>query len=406
MAMLGPAAAAAYDEPQLIGVVAVLAITPVFAALQQVCDSVLRSRLRFAAVAMIEIAVTVTTAVTAISLARLGFGVYALAIPVPVAAAVGYAITAKLACVGVPLRVRPRRWPFLLSSGGKLGLSRVFLLLAKQGDYVAMGLFLPTAAVGLYYFAFNLSLQTVRLLTRSLVGVLLPVLSEIKSDIRRATRAYIRATTVLSIVGMPAALLQALVAVPLLRTLFNERWWDAAELLQILSLAMAFQLVGQSTSSMLKSQRRYTTVLVLTAIQAVTLLSFVFPAAMLGDTTTVALAVLAYSVITAPLRMIVSVAPGGGTWIDVCRVVFVPALAGAAASAAGIAAAEASVGGAVTTWLGALVTSAVGLPVYAMLVRLMLPSASGEIASMAGRGLSRVRNRSRSRARPAGTGTA
>ena len=62
----------------------------------------------------------------------------------------------------------------------------------------------------------------------------------------------------LSIVGMPAALLQALVAVPLLRTLFNERWWDAAELLQILSLAMAFQLVGQSTSSMLKSQRRYT----------------------------------------------------------------------------------------------------------------------------------------------------
>ena len=390
MAVLAPVAAAVYGEPELTGVVLVLAAAPLPRALANVSQAVLRTRMRFRSVAMLEFGATAGIAAMAVTLAWLGFGAYALALPVPIAAGMVLLVGNRLAGVGSPGRLRPGRWGYLVSSGAVLLLSRVCLLIAQQGDYMVLGLFRGAEMVGLYFFAFNLSLQTVRLLTENLVGVLLPALSEMKGDVERATAAFVRAARLLGAVGVPVALLQLVFAGPIVTTLFEEKWHGAAGLVRLLSVAMMFQLLGVSTASMLKSQRRYRVVLGLAAMQALVLLALATPAAWLGGEEDaawwVALAVVGYSAITSPVRVMVAVRPGGIGAAAALELFGRPLLAGVAGASVGWLACELAGLDPVRSWGGASLASAVGLPVYAAAARSLMPDAFGEIVSIARRG--------------------
>lgn len=180
---------------------------------------------------------------TAISLAALGAGAASLAAALLVSALV------RSACGMFLLRTDFRRrqrqgpdpiWP----AGSWLVLAALGTGLAAQGDYLAGGLLVSAAALGVYYFAYQLPVQLATVLGSALEVALLPWLADaLKRDPRRATDAMHVASRylILSVSLLGAAL--AGMAPFIEAALWRGQWAEAVPAIQVLALVMPFRAV-------------------------------------------------------------------------------------------------------------------------------------------------------------------
>ncbi len=389
MALSAPVVAMIYREPEVAGVVLALAPAPLFRAFATVGQAVLRVRMRFRTVALIDFIETMTIALAAIPLAAAGVGPYALAAPITLAALLKLVLSNRSAGVRLLGRVRPRRWRMLVSSGGKILASRVFIVVLQQADYAVLALFHPAAAVGVYYYAFGLSTQGVRMLTMNVVGVLLPALSTMSGEPDRLRSAYLRSVRSVAVLAIPFGMLQAGLVEPVVQTLFPGKWEGLGPMVQVLSIGMIFSVIGITTSSVLMSQRRYNTVLVLAASQSVLFLAMIVPAAAYAGALEVAIVVGIYHVIVAPVRIWISIRTIGGSVRETAGVFAGPVVSGLAGAGAGIGVGWAIEGGwPLGKWGGALAAVGIGLPVYCGLVLITNRATVNELAGL-GLGMAR-----------------
>src|SRR5262249_3456274 len=146
-----------------------------------------------------------------------------------------------------PIRRSPqlRKWRFVAGESVKLIIAGFFLHACVQGGAFALGVFHHSdAVIGMYAFAFAISLQIAHLLTHNLASVLFPALSRLGAEPVRQRAAFYRAVRLLLLVGVPMAFIQAAMAEPALRLLFGDKWSGAILPLQLLSFGMAFSLAN------------------------------------------------------------------------------------------------------------------------------------------------------------------
>jgi PST family polysaccharide transporter len=217
-------------------------------------------------------------------------------------------------------------------------LSEFFWLLILQGDYMMLGLFHNTTVVGIYYFAFNLSVQTAMVVGENLINVLFPTLSQLQSDPRRQTRAYLNAARLLATVGIPMCLLQAAVADPAIRLLVGAKWIPSIHVLEMLSCAIALSMVGNTAASMLKAQGRFRLLLATTACASVMFLIIVGIASFVGHALSVAVGVFIFYCVFAPVQIYIAIQRGGGKFRDVLNIFTLPLFFSAIAASIGYSA--------------------------------------------------------------------
>jgi lipopolysaccharide exporter len=355
MAAAAPVAAWMYDEPQLVGLVLVLAATAPFSGLDIVPDARLTSEMRFRYLAVVKWVNAVGTMGLSILFATLNFGAYAFVLPVPIVTAVRLVLL--WSATRPPIRWSPqlRRWKYLLNDSFMLLLAGFFIMLTWQGDYIVLGILHDAKTVGIYFFAFNLSIQTMQVFTSNLTGVLFPALSRLQDDPQHQTRAFLKATRLLAVIGLPFCLLQAALAGPGIALLFNSWWYPAIRVLQLLSIGMAVRIVASPGGSLIQAQGRFGIYTLTNGLNAALFISLVALGAWMGNhlpaervgqfpaplrylvgtdlpaAVLVALAVMVYFTVIGPIFMYVAIRPGGGRWRDVWDVYAPPAAASAIA---------------------------------------------------------------------------
>jgi PST family polysaccharide transporter len=273
-------------------------------------------------------------------MAAIGFGAYSFSLPRPISMTVVAALMWWVAAAPVRMNIQFRRWRFLVGDTAYLFLTSLALTVIMQGDYILLGLLRDATQVGIYFFAFNLSTQTLTVLSTNLVNVLFPALSQLQGDVIRQTQAYLSAARILAAIGIPLCLLQAALAEPAMRLLVAARWAPSIPVLEVLSIAMSLNLVAGTSYSIFKAQGRFRTLTWLTLAGAVAFLVCVSIAAMLGDALSVAVGVLVFYALFWPVQMYVAIRAGGGGWRDVWQVFCVPVFFGGFAVAVGYAAAK------------------------------------------------------------------
>jgi len=257
IAALTPVAAALYDEPRLVAVMLTLALAPPVEALGIVPRAKMESAMRFRFLAGMEVSVAVLQAAITITLASMGFGALAVVAPRPIVSTLRTVTMWMASGVGFPGGPTTRGWRTLLS-GSLAIIGATFAYTATmQGDYLLLGVFYDTAVVGMYYFAFNLSMQSVALFTTNMQAVLLPALSNIKFDQRRQAQAMTRSAAALSAIASPIVLWLACAGGPLIRTIFDPKWADAGVIFSILNLAVIGRMLGAPASDLVQAQGRY-----------------------------------------------------------------------------------------------------------------------------------------------------
>ncbi|MBL9032293.1 MAG: oligosaccharide flippase family protein [Phycisphaerae bacterium] len=331
-AAAAPLAASFYAEPALLHLLLAASIALPLNSLMTVPEARLRADMRFRFLSALGLAAILASAALSVALAALGYGALAFILP-PVIVALPRA-AALWWFVKPPIHLRPRfrAWRFLLTDSTFLLLASLAMMATYQGGQVILGRMYPAlAAAGLYYFAWNLSDQSLRLLVNNLTGVLFPALASLRDHPERQTAAFVRATRALVIVGLPPCLLQAVLAGPLIRLVFGAKWDPAIPVMAALCVGMSARLVHGPSESLLLARRQTRTLFLLgLAFAAVFLAAVAFGAHLAGQDHAATGAAIAAGVslfLLGPVILRLALADAPDAWFHVVRIYAAPSLA-------------------------------------------------------------------------------
>jgi PST family polysaccharide transporter len=144
---------------------------------------------------------------------------------------------------------------------------------------MVLGLIHPPEVGGLYFFAFNLSIQTIVLFALSSYGVLFSTLSRLRTEPERQTAAFLSSARALALVGVPVCLMQAALADAGVRSLFAAKWYAAIPIIQVLSVGMAIRILAWPSTGFLNASGRFVTFAMTQGVGAVVFLAAVVTAA-------------------------------------------------------------------------------------------------------------------------------
>lgn len=385
--------AGALKQPDLTGMIRILAIGLAISALSTVPAAWLRRSMNFRARLLPEFTGALIKTGLTIGLALAGHGVWSL-------------VYGQLAATAVttPLYwLVSRRTPRLGLNrpiGGELlrfGIPVTAVTLMAYAiysvDYLAVGTRLGTDELGLYTLAYRIPELLVLNLCIVVSDVLFSALSGRQDDTEELGRHYLQALSMVMALTAPIGVGMAVTAGPLVATLYGDQYAGSAPILAVLALYTVIYSASFHAGDVFKAVGRPG---VLTAVSAAKLILLIGPIwwAAGHSTTMVAVALLATEFIHFAIRMAVlqRVMPFG--WAALFRALVGPVLAAAGMGLGVLAVTRVTAG-----WFAPLelaLLAVVGAVLYAALLRLTAPRLFA-----AGVGLVRTRLRPESATAPA-----
>jgi O-antigen/teichoic acid export membrane protein len=256
MALLAPVIALAMREPQLTGILWLLALTFPVASLGLVQQGLLERASRFRSVALIECSAAFAGLAAGVLGALAGWGVYSLVSQ----AIVGWIVLT--ACLWVASNWRPA-WRCSLTlirevagfSGNLVGFE-VFNYFARNMDTVLIGRFLGATDLGYYNLAYRLMIWPLNNISWVVGRAFLPALSRLQDDKPRLRQAFVRAAAAVFLITAPLTLGMFVLREPLVIAVMGERWLKVADLLFWLAPVSMVQSVGTLVEALYLSTGR------------------------------------------------------------------------------------------------------------------------------------------------------
>lgn len=120
---------------------------------------------------------------------------------------------------------------------------------ARQSDQILVGKFIGSGALGIYSMAYKIMLYPLENISRVIVRVLFPALSEIKDDNARLRSGYLKAISYVAFFTFPLMLGLMVTAENFVLVVFGEKWAGMAILLIILAPVGLIQSIITTTGS-------------------------------------------------------------------------------------------------------------------------------------------------------------
>jgi len=232
----------------------------------------------------------------AVGLAIAGYGVYAL---------VWSALIGNLVNAAFILRYAPRSYPFgfdrkvlpeLLSFGLPLAMASVLVIGMLNVDYIVIGAHLGPTQLGFYLLAFNLAMWPVNMFSAPARRVSLPLFARLNAGETDASAAFVPVCAILLLVTLPACVMLAIFAEPMIRVVYGDKWLPAASVLPWLTVLALVRVLGELVYDFLVALGTSVTNLALQAVWFVALLAVLPLAVTAGGLKGVAIAHAAVAV--------------------------------------------------------------------------------------------------------------
>ncbi|MGI4799935.1 MAG: oligosaccharide flippase family protein [Janthinobacterium lividum] len=311
MMAAAPFAGRIYHSHSIVGLIVILALAMPIRTLATVPMVQIRLAMNFRFMAAYNTFEIAALQLGTIILAWIGLGALSFVIPVPILALIKAGLFWRKASPAIWRRFRLVQLYYMLGNSSIVFASRTIIEVVNQGDYIVLGLIASHNVVGLYYFAFRLSVQPVRMLAGNFTSVLFPALAQLRSDPIRQTEAALRASRLLGYLVVPFCFLQAALAGPGLELLFGKRWLGAIPIVQLLSIGLPFDAVSWITGSLLSARREFSRSLLYAAISAPLFFGAVILGGWIDGAIGVAAAVVVFYTIYPPICSILILRDGG-----------------------------------------------------------------------------------------------
>lgn len=149
------------------------------------------------------------------------------------------------------IRYAPHRYGFgfnpavareLLGFGLPLAGASLLIIALLEIDYIVVGAELGAVSLGLYLLAFNLSTWPVNMFSAPARRISLPLFARLHAGETDASAAFVPVCCILLLVTLPACLMLAVFAEPLVSLVYGQQWLESAAVLPWL-MALAFTRV-------------------------------------------------------------------------------------------------------------------------------------------------------------------
>lgn len=253
-----PLIALLFKEPRLTQLLPWLGLTFLIIPIGQQFQVLMEKELQFARLARIEAFATVMSVSVAVSMAWLTGSVVALI----GGALVSAGARALLLAISGWREHKPARVLHWRALKGFLGFGifqmgeRSINYLAWQLDKVFVGSLLGAQALGYYQVAYELMVRPFLVINPIVTRVAFPVFSKMQSDDERLKGGYLKLTSMLAAVLMPAYWGLVVVAEPLILLLLGPDWHPSVKVFQILCLLGFFYSVGNPLGTLLLAKGR------------------------------------------------------------------------------------------------------------------------------------------------------
>lgn len=231
---IAPAVAWLYGEPRLAEITFALAFTFVFGGLTAQHQALLRRRMQFAVLAIIDMASLLLGVTAAIVSACSGAGYWALVIMQLVTALVT-GVGVWLGCGWRPGRpIRHSGVRSMIAFGGNLTGFNIMNYFTRSLDHILIGWYWGSGPLGLYAKAHQLLLVPIQQINTPISGVAIPTLSRLQDNPERY-RAYFQKGVLLSAsIAMPLVGFMLLTADKIVLTVLGPQWSDCVLIFRVL----------------------------------------------------------------------------------------------------------------------------------------------------------------------------
>lgn len=227
-------AAVFYERPELVAVYATLSLASIFQGLENIGVVDFRKDLNFDKEFAFRVSIKITAFFVTIGLALWLRSYWAL---------VGGIIVSRLAATIISYWVhdfRPR-WSFaaisrIMNFSKWLFFNNMLNLARRVGPDFIIGKVSGARSLGLYAIAFEISNLPTTELVAPANRALLPGFSKIAGDPKRASRAFVRVTAILSLLSMPVGFGIAATADLFTPIILGQNWLAAIPLIKVLAL--------------------------------------------------------------------------------------------------------------------------------------------------------------------------
>lgn len=137
---------------------------------------------------------------------------------------------------------------------GWIVLGSVLLHLGYQGDNLAIGLFSDKSLLGVYFFAYQLSLTFHVLISTGIDSVMTPSFAQLSNEPQRQSAAFLKSMRVLSSSTGPVVVAAVVLTAPLITCLWAGKWNAAILPAQLFLLSSLTRLPMYLTQSYLDSK--------------------------------------------------------------------------------------------------------------------------------------------------------
>lgn len=265
-------------------------------------DALLQRGIRFKTRAVAEVGFAAVKLVVAVSMAWAGFGVWSLVW----GQVAGQAASSVALWSVVPWRPG-LRLPLdllgpMLRYGRGLVAVNVLSAVIHHFDLVVVGRMMGATALGLYQVAVKIPEMTITLIIWVVARVLFPAFSRIHASGEELQEAYLTTLRYVSAATLPAAVGLAILAGPVVETVFGTGWSGAAPILQALAVYAGLRSLGTPAGDVLKGTGRSSLLAGLGTVKAALLV----PALLYGGrfgTVAVAWTLAGLTVLTASLSV-------------------------------------------------------------------------------------------------------
>ena len=239
-----PFAAALFDDADVVPIARAMALTFTIQGLGIAANSLLRRKLRFRAVAVIEIVAYALGYVgVGLAAAMLGAGVWSFVAAALAQASMSSALSYALEAHPIRVEFKMRDLSALYSFGGKVTAISLLEFVGSTLDTVFIGRFAGQASLGQYNRGQQLVNLPLERVTQGMTRVLFPALSAIQQETERLRRTYLSAVRIIAVLVIPAGAGMAAAAFEIVTVVLGPGWNEAARVLPFLAMLAALNLL-------------------------------------------------------------------------------------------------------------------------------------------------------------------
>jgi len=356
-----------FDEPQLTGVLRVLALSPVLSGLQNPALLYLKKDLRFDKQFVYTLSGTVFYVAVAVGYALATRSVWALVFGLVASDAVRLVVSYLI--------VDYRPWPRfdldhareLFGYGRWIFASGIVLFLIMEGDDAFVGWYLGGAVLAFYQLAYRVSNAPASEVTQTISSVVFPTYAKLQNDDRRLRDGFFKTVQLTTFVSFPVAVGIAAIAPTFVDAFLTEEWGPMVPMIQLLAAWGLLRSLGATTGPLFQAVGRPDYATKIQFGKLIVIAAFIYPATAAYDAVGTALVIVGNSLLfSEPVSSYLAVRVVDGSYAELLRLLAYPALASAVMGGAVLAVRESLAIGSAVLELVVLVVA--GVAVYTALV--------------------------------------